>query len=225
MKLQCDLCREIVVADFAVAGGAIEVHCPACARTFTVAATRGGAEPPAPPPRTTPGPMTCPKCGDAQPEAAACRTCGLLAERMPAFARDRDAGVAPEVLAAWRAVEGAWADPAAHERFLAAASTALAFPWAAQRYREVVRARPDDAIAAEHLARVARMAEATLLATAAEKPSAARKPYRGTVAVLGALLILIVIGVGYALLATSFRDDPGDRAPRSQPAKARPVVR
>jgi hypothetical protein len=224
VKLQCDLCREIVSADFAVTDGgstaSIEVHCPACAGTFTVAATRDvAARPPAPrrAPAADEPAMTCPKCGDEQPRAPACRSCGLMADRMPAFALDRDAGAPPDVVAAWDAVEVGWDDDAAHDRFLERVAAVPAYPWAAQRYREAARLRPGDRRATDRLVRLARMAEATLLSTAAGTPPTAPRPYRGAIAVLVAMVLVVLVGFGFAVLATDLRDEPPARTAPDKP--------
>jgi len=224
VKLQCELCREIVVADFAVVGGAIEVRCPACARTFTVTATRSAevldlarARPARPAAGSDEHAMRCPKCDDEQPAAPACRSCGLLAARMADFARDRDAQVAPEVVAAWGQLEERWSDPDAHDGFIRTVAAAMSYPWAAQRYREALRLRPDDAVAADQLARLARMAEATLFATAARKETQAARPYRGAITLLAAMTLLIIVGIGYALLTRALREEPppAERAPKT----------
>jgi hypothetical protein len=230
VKLQCDLCREIVVADFAVDGGAIQVHCPACQKTFEVKATRGDAgaitPTPGPPPAAVekaarpPGPMVCPKCGDAQPEAAACRTCGLLAAKMSDFARTA-APVPPELEAAWSRAQEAWRDPASHDTVHVVATATSGFAWAAQRYRDRLRADPTDTIAAEQLARLARSAELTLFATATKKPDKQQKPFKGSLVVLAILAVLVVIGVGYAIFAGGLREDPGG-PPAAAPAKVKP---
>lgn len=226
MKLQCELCREIVAADFAVAGDAIEVRCPACSKSFRVSATRAGdvldlkkarraisADEQA---------MTCPKCGDEQPSAAACRICGLLATRMADFERDRDVQVPAEVTAAWTALDATWTDVAAHDRFIKIVASAMAYPWAAKRYRDALRIRPDDPVAAEQLARLARMAEATLFATASRKAPKKPKAYRGAIALLAIMLLLIVVGVGYAILTQGLQEDPPKPAKPAKPLKSSP---
>jgi len=223
MKLQCDLCKEIVVADFAIGDGAIEVTCPACHRSFTVAARGRAATPPATAaaPARPAGPMVCPKCGDAQPDATACRSCGLLASKMAEFAR-RDASVSPEVEAAWADLVAHWSEPAAHDRFHAAAVAGTAFAWAAQRYRDRVRADGSDPIAAEQLARLARTTEITLLATASKKPTTTQesKPFRGSVLLIAVFAAVIAIGLGFAVL-TGSPEDPG-RAPPPKVRKSGP---
>ena len=217
MKLQCDLCREIVAADFAVAGDGIDVHCPACEKIFRVGATRGAAvvelKKPRPAPPAGEQAMTCPKCEDVQPSAPACRSCGLLASRMADFVRDRDSRVAPEVVAAWQALDAAWSDTEAHDRFIKIVASSMAYPWAARRYREALRLRPDDRLAAEQLARLARMAEATLFASGTKRAEAKPKAYRGALTLLAAMLILVFVGLGYAILTRNLQEDPPAPAP------------
>jgi hypothetical protein len=147
--------------------------------------------------------MTCPKCGEAQPTAAACRRCGLLAERMADFSRDQDAA-APELAVAWQALESSWDDPAAHERFVELISTLTAWPWAARRYRDVLRERPGDPRATEQLARIAKMTEAMLRASATVHPQQTTT-YRRTLGMLMVLLVLLVIGIAYAFIVKGLR--------------------
>ena len=163
--------------------------------------------------------MHCPKCDDDQPAAPACRSCGLLADRMADFARDRDAHVPPEVAAAWQRVGDHWSDDAAHEAFVRAVTAAMAYPWAALRYRDALRLRPDDAVAAAQLARLARMAEATLMASASRKPEAKARPYRAAVAMLIAILVLAVIAVAYAVVTTRQRGGSEVRAVPANPVR------
>jgi hypothetical protein len=187
-----------------------DVRCPHCDKTFALdsAATA---------PRRA-GDMTCPKCGDPQPEAVACRSCGLLATRMAEFARNRDRDEAPVVRAAWDALEARWDDPAAHDAFLKLVATETAYPWAAQRYREVQRARPDDRRAPEQLARIARMAEATLRATAMRKEKPSETPYRNTILILALMVLLIIGAVAFALVSSRMHGDGPAPAPRHGPA-------
>lgn len=232
MKLQCDLCKEIVPAEFTVAGNAIEVACPACKGTFTVSArgeapvvdlsarARAARRPPA---DGEPA-MTCPKCGDVQPTAAACRSCGLLADKMPEFQRDRDTKVPSEVLAAWDEVTAKWSDEDAHDRFARTASTALSYTWAAQRYRDALRLRPDDLVAAAQLARLAKMAEATLLASASRKPQAGAKAYKKATMMIVGLIAFAILGVVYAIVVSRSAGDGREtlRKPPTKPAKKAP---
>ncbi len=192
MKLQCDLCREIVVADFVVAAGgaagdAIEVHCPACDGRFR--ATGRNAPAVAAAPATTPMPMPvaaltraartswqppmgapvmeCPKCGEAQATGEACRMCGLKAPLMADYATKNPATDAPaDVAAAWKAVEAAWSNVELHDRLANVVALHGDYAWIARRYREHLRADPTDAIAGDRLGRITRITEATLKATA-----------------------------------------------------------
>jgi hypothetical protein len=138
---------------------------------------------------------------------------------MADFARDQGQQAPAEVVAAWQAVTGAWSDVEAHDRFVRAVAAAMSYPWAAQRYRDALRLRPDDRLAAEQLARLARMAEATLFASGTRKAPEAARPYRGAIALLVVMLVLIVVGVGAAILGSSLKEEearppPGKAAPR-----------
>jgi hypothetical protein len=209
VKLQCELCREIVVAELAIDGGRIAVHCPSCNGTFSVSATVApkASEP-------IEDAMTCPKCGLAQRRASACRACGLNASLMADFTARDLAGAPPEVAAAWDACVAAWEHPAAHEELARAAAAHDAYAWVARRYHERLRADPGDAVAAAREAAIARIAEASLRASALPRrdrppvaPGApAPTPYRSSMTVLIALVLLAATGTIYALVATGPSD-------------------
>jgi hypothetical protein len=223
MKVQCELCREIVVGELAVVGDAIEVHCPACDQTFTVEVKREPA-PVRRAPRAGEDAMTCPKCGDAQPQAKACRTSGLLAERMATYEAPT-VETAPELVAAWETLEGTWEDPGAHRALLQQVTELGAYPWAAQRYRAVARVRPDDRIAAEQLARISRMSEASMRAAATRRDVPEPTPYKNVILLLGALIVLLMLATFVAVLAPRFfgGDDPKPKAKQTQPAEPKPA--
>lgn len=230
MKVQCDLCREIVVAELAIRGDRIEVHCPSCDGRFDVA-TAGKAPSLAPVKFAPPAPeaidgdsMTCPKCGLVQRPADACRACGLRADKMASFTAT-DVAAAPEVGAAWLACERAWSEPAAHEEVARVAAAFGAYAWLARRYRDRLRGYPDDAVAAARLAAVTRMAEAALRAGATAQRdggpgapgAAAHKPYKSATAILVMLVLLAAAGTIYALVST-----PTDEAP-AEPIPVKPL--
>ncbi|HTJ44899.1 MAG TPA: hypothetical protein VL463_22485 [Kofleriaceae bacterium] len=211
MKVQCDLCKEIVVAGLSIRGDEIAVHCPACDGTFTVGTSAAPAQQKdVAPPKIEDGPtMTCPKCGVVQRPADACRSCGLLASRMPDFVATEDLPAA-EVAAGWAACEAAWNDNAAHEALARLASAHNAYAYVARRYRERVKKNADDSIAAGRLAAITRMTEASLRAGATARNDRAplvpgappRKPYRASLTVLVMLVVLVAAGTVYALVTT-----------------------
>jgi ribosomal protein L32 len=232
VKVQCDLCKDIVVADFAVVSdGVIELACPSCRGKFSVNATRSRrvtgqevvsgegqrARRASMPAHHEPA-MTCPKCGERQRPAPACRSCGLAAERMADFARDEEGEVSPAVQAGWQRVLGSWKDAAGHEGLAQLIAAENAYAWGARRYREVLRARGEDSVAAEQIARLARMAEATLMASAVGRPVRDAASYRGiTIAVL---LTLLILGGGLVFLLMR-----GDGGPSQGPVMpAEPVA-
>jgi hypothetical protein len=101
VKAQCDRCKEIVPLTFRAQSGGIEVTCPSCDATYFVAETAAPAPAPAPvagpvaadiaPPASS-DQMTCPKCGDVQKPAQACRRCGLIIARWTQLAQAVSAG-------------------------------------------------------------------------------------------------------------------------------------
>jgi len=207
MRVECDSCRELVVASLAINGDTIRATCPSCNAVTTAEAAR-----------TVDSGPPCPKCGAKRkrPDATACASCGLAVEKMAAFESARDASV-PDVLhVAWtRAIE-AWEDPARHDELMRLVAANNCYAWAAGRYRT----RPeDDAIAQRQLERIRRAAEATMLASATVREKAQPMPYRATTAVLAMMIIVIVAGLFYALV---IRDDD---APAAKPTAAQPKLR
>ena len=107
-----------------------------------------------------------------------------------------DAGPAyPGEDEAWAALRARWDDPQAHREFLLRFGDLEALARVGARYRDVLRTRPDDAMAAAGRDEVLR--KATILGLAAVPrtvPSAPVSPWvkRGLVA------ILVVLGLGIA---------------------------
>jgi len=224
MKVQCDLCNELVAADFAVVGdAAIDVTCSACHGRFTVTATRGHRIAVVAPAHAAGGgeaAMTCPKCGTAQRAAAACRACGLSSHRMSDYAAAQDADIAPTLLAAWRELQDHWDDRVAHEAFVRELAATQSYVWGARRYRETMRVRPRDPTAAAQIARLARMAEATLVVSATVRHDAQRAPYRGVGAVLLVLVVVLAAGLLYVAIAKKRHGESGSRHAPILPAPA-----
>jgi hypothetical protein len=100
---------------------------------------------------------------------------------------------------AWQHATEHWDEPARHDEVLRLANQHDAYHWAAARYRERVKARPDDAIAVDQLDRVRRAAEAQLIANAHARQKATPEPYRLTMALLGLLIIAIIAGLVYVV--------------------------
>ncbi len=222
MRVECESCRELVVARFALEGDAIRATCPACQHVTEGSieprdAARGGVNASAPPvQRGREGPLSidgCAKCGAAlKPDAAACSACGLAMSRMAAFRDARDAAVAEPVRAAWIRAEDEWRDDARHDDLFRIAATHHAYAWTASRYRT----RGKDAVAVRQLDRLRRAAEATLLAGATARPDKSAAPYRATAGVLIALVVVVAAGLLYAVVIK-------DRRVRPRPDRMAPV--
>ena len=215
MRVECEACRQLVVASFGIDGDAVRATCPACRHVMSVTRARempavgpiaGPVVAPAAAPVATAigaaidppiSATLCPKCG-ASPGAGAtaCPACGLTVARMPAYAEARD-GVVPEaVRAAWTRATAAWTTAARHDELLQLVATNDAYAWAAGRYRT----RGSDDIARRQLDRLRRAAEATLLASATVRPEATARPYRATRRVLAVLIAMIAMGTLYAMV-------------------------
>ena len=224
MRVECESCRKLGVAQLAVAGDVVRATCGACGHV-TVSALAGA--PPEVAEHASDAAL-CPKCGAVRrDDAAACATCGLATARMAAFRDARDATVAEPVRAAWQHATDAWTDDARHDALFQTAATHNAYAWTAGRYRS-----RRDSIADRQLERLRRAAEATLLAGATARADAANKPYRATAGVLAALVIVVAAGLIYAMVvrdrhhAARARAHPGELEPTpSGPATAvQPLV-
>jgi hypothetical protein len=204
VKLECEACRELVTVEaFEVRRDGIEVTCPACAASFYIASRD------APPAALPDGPMQCPKCGSSQPEADACRSCGLAAARFDGFRASEPEGE-DRLEALWEAAQADWDDDEGHRRFIEAAAATDSFAIAARRYREVLRQRPGDPRADTALKRITRMAEASMMARAAARPGEAegKEPYKNVLILLIALVMLAGAGAMYLMVRSAGQEEP-----------------
>ena len=211
MKIQCQLCKEIVdIGPFRVEANGIAVTCQSCAGEFFVAsAATIAAKVPAPRPAQPNRPsMTCPKCELEQADAVACSQCGLRADRFADFATTDDEQHAA-LSAMFAACQASWHDDDEHERFVAAVSEQSAFSYGAKRYRGILRERPGDAVAKKQLERFARMAEARLFTAAIARKSdeQTKEPYKAVVIMIIVFVVLLGIGGYYLLTLKGKRDD------------------
>jgi hypothetical protein len=113
---------------------------------------------------------------------------------MAAYVEARDAAVADPVRDAWTRVTERWTDDARHDELLRLVVSNNCYAWAAGRYRT----RGADAIAKRQIERLRRAAEVTLLASAAVRPDAGNRAYRGVTGVLAILVVVIAAGLLYA---------------------------
>lgn len=216
MRVECEACRELVVASFAVEGGAVRAHCPVCQHVTSAALEAATLE--AASVASAEGEQ-CPKCGSARkPDAAACTTCGLTVARMAAYVEARDGAVPDSLRAAWQRATDAWTDEARHDELFRLVAAHDAYAWAAGRYRT-----RKDAMATRQLDRLRRAAEATLLAGATARQSAEAKPYRASSAVLAMLVVAVAAGLLYALVVRSPRARTHAPTPTA-PAPVRPLT-
>ncbi len=202
MRVECEACRELVVANLAIDGDTVRATCPSCNAVTTTTTTGAPAIEPA---------LLCPKCGASRKaDAKACPTCGIAVERMAAFEAARDANVPEVLLAAWTSVTEAWDDAARHDELMRLVAANDCYAWAAGRYRT-----RRDAVAQRQLDRIRRAAEATMLASATVRDRGTPKPYRATLAILAMMIIVIAAGLFYALV---IRHDAPDAAAKPTPA-------
>lgn len=161
---------------------------------------------------------TCPKCETAAPDEAPCPRCGLAPAHAAAWqARDEIAPTAT-IGAAWERIEAGWDDETVHERAAGLAIAGGELAWLASRYRGVLRARPEDAIAARQLARLSRRAEATLMATGSGRPTARATPRLPWGAVI-AICLVVAGGTLYAMHVIQQRREAERQTDRVRPAE------
>jgi uncharacterized Zn finger protein (UPF0148 family) len=206
VRVECESCRELVVASFGIDGDTVRAACPACQHVMS--ATWERAAPPSDAP-------LCPKCGaPRRNDALACASCGLAVARWAAFSDARDAAVPEPVREAWTRATEAWNTAAPHDQLLQLAASHNAYAWAAGRYRT-----RRDTVSQRQLERLRRAAEATLFASATARPDTTAAPYRATRGVLAFLIVAVLVGVLYAVV---IRDHP--RAPVATPIPAQPLT-
>ncbi len=228
VKVECDHCGALVEPSWSFAEGAVRATCPTCEKTSAtpveaapaVARVRFSIPKPTKPPPFGPVGRTCPKCGLAPVTAAACPRCGLAVERMDGWHEDTQ--VPEELAEAWAACQAAWTDGALHERVASLALTHSQQPWLARRYRAILRERPDDAVAAERLDRVARIAQAAVLASGIAPRASSFSRGSSTV-----VLIILALAVAGGLLFTMYvkRKSTSEQQPAArEPARRSPAV-
>jgi hypothetical protein len=205
VKVQCELCREIVpLVDFRPSAAGIDIGCPACGQRYFVPApssagavapltlVHGDGEPvpalgrPAAGPRDADA-FACPKCGRTQPRAAACRYCGLVYDNWEPG--PTEAGGDETARALYAQAEGAWQDPAGHDAFVEHCAAAGLLAFAARCYRARLATDPADPVARAQQQRIIHMAEVTYLAPAREARDA---PLPHRTLLLGALGLLFL---------------------------------
>ena len=105
----------------------------------------------------------------------------------------------PDVVqAAWDSAVAKWDDPARHTALLGLVAQYGCYAWAAAKYKE----RAGDAIADKQLERLRSSAVAAMMATGSNKTKEAQ-PYRSTLVVLAALLLILVLGLVFATILKS----------------------
>jgi hypothetical protein len=222
VKVQCTRCKEIVVLEFSVKGGGIDVHCPGCDARYFVAGRTPDA-PPAPAPQKNE--TACPKCGEEQPRPEqACRRCGLGVERWTGWSVEAaaDASTIPidqarQATTLWDTVVAKWDEPSVHNAFLAHCQATGSFAFAAARYRAVLGQRPDDTVAPARLAQVRALAERVMTTVpVAARTSKQLAPVARAVAIVGVLFIALI--VAYFAFSLDFGGSIARRPPQVRPS-------
>lgn len=131
--------------------------------------------------------MTCPKCSTAQPEADACRRCGLAARHFATFAPAPIDPPSEGLATAWRNVLAAWEDTKRHDAFIAIAQAQDRLDFAAACYKH-----SDRPGATEGLQRIRTIAALTMMGNAT--PPVTRKSTPATLAA-AAVLGLVIVGI------------------------------
>lgn len=157
--------------------------------------------------------MRCPKCNWEQPEAAACRKCGLTRDRMDAFVANAGEG---RLAAAWAAVDADWSRQGAHDALIASGLAHGELPGVARLYAQAARTRSSESERADARTRadaVGKMAQAALWATAAPRPEKADPRFKRLALVALATVMLLLL----AVVATFMLGERQEAATRRQP--------
>lgn len=187
--LACASCGEAVAGAVQLVDGHLVGSCPGCGEEINMSLAQHAATGSTNEPEGDP----CPKCGAGLGEAhTACPRCGLKRDLFADFASSED-GESAELAALWAQVEANWADDKAHERYVSRAVDEGSLASAARRYRAAEEQGKEGA--GEHIARIRRMAEATLVAT--QPAGSRREPLKLTMWVL----IALVFAAGVAAIA------------------------
>lgn len=243
MRVECPSCKQTVSPALAINAIDVGMTCPSCSAAIG-ADVLAGAETDDEVATTTPIPVAartrsvddiamtnpipttqakvCAKCGTALRDGAgACASCGLAVSKMATYS-EKEIDVGPAIKAAWARVIASWDDEARHDALFRLVAETGEYGWAAARYREQAKSRPDSPIATKQQEKLRRAIEATLIvsATTREKPQAA--PYKSTLTMLGVLVIMLIIGMFYLFIksrGTPAHDDdqpPGATSSGSQ---------
>ena len=102
------------------------------------------------------------------------------------------------VEAAWEDAVAHWDDPTKHATLLGLVAKHDAFAWAASRYKE----RAGDAVADKQLERLRTSAVAAMFAQGSRKKDESQ-PYRTTLVLLAALLLILVLGLVFTTILHS----------------------
>lgn len=160
--------------------------------------------------------IRCRKCDATRADRdAACPRCGLAPAHADTWAARAAVPPTASLEQAWDAAVDAWDDPAAHERASTAALATSDYAWLAGRYREVLRERPDDAIARARLDLLARRAAAALTATGDGRGRGKTK--RLSLVPVFIAVAAIAVGTFYAAYLTRRR---AEAAGRRRPVEA-----
>ncbi len=136
----------------------------------------------------------CPKCAAPRKGEVACPKCGLRADRMATFARRLEEDVPPAVRVAWERAEASWDDAAAHDELLRLTQLHGCYAWVVGRYRASGREGGE-----KRIERMRKAAELAMVSSATAVRGKEKTPYRSSMLALVLLVVLLVVGIGYAM--------------------------
>ncbi|MBV8760769.1 MAG: hypothetical protein JO257_25980 [Deltaproteobacteria bacterium] len=96
---------------------------------------------------------------------------------------------------AWDDAVAQWDEPAKHAALLGLVAQYGSYAWAAAKYKE----RAGDPIADKQLERLRTSAVAAMMSTSSKKAKG-DQPYRSTIVLLAALLVLLVLGLVFTTI-------------------------
>jgi hypothetical protein len=122
------------------------------------------------------------------------------------------------VTEAWDAAVADWDNPARHDALLTLAAKHEAYGWTAKQYQARLKENAEDAVAQRQITRLRKAAELTLYATAAQRETKTKTPFKASIAMIMIMVFLIIAGL---LVTYVLR---GDKMKQRRPSASSPTV-
>jgi|GEM_PF-4123066 len=148
--------------------------------------------------------ITCPRCGNRQPEDTNCHRCGLLFSKWQGsasvFAEIEDTELGNMLITMWTDLEKHFSDEAKHRAFMEVCSQYGVVDICASLYRMRVVANPDDEMAKEQQAKIVTLVQQQLAIAGSESTNSTKRVARVVYWTVGILFSLAFLGASFWLL-------------------------